>query len=81
MNEYCVDVSKVMKKWENHEKLSKYEKMVLLSMFNEAKEIKYIISDEQELINSEVKIRELSKDQALIEKIERELIEGYLKDK
>ena len=80
MNEYCVDVSKVMKKWENHEKLSKYEKMVLLSMLNETKEIKYVISDEQELINSEAKIRELSKDQALIEKIENELIEGYLKD-
>jgi len=80
MNEYCVDVSKVMKKWENHEKLSKYEKMVLLSMLNETKEIKYVISDEQELINSEAKIRELSKDQALIEKIEKELIEGYLKD-
>lgn len=80
MNEYCVDVSKVMKKWENHEKLSKYEKMVLLSMLNETKEIKYVISDEQELINSEAKIRELSKDQALIEKIEKELIEDYLKD-
>ena len=80
MNEYCVDVSKVMKKWENHEKLSKYEKMVLLSMLNETKDIKYVISDEQELINSEAKIRELSKDQALIEKIENELIEGYLKD-
>ena len=80
MEEYCVDVSMIMKKWENKEKLSKYEKMILLSMLNEAKQIKYIISDEQELINSEAKIRELSKDQALIEKIEKEIIEGYFNE-
>lgn len=80
MEEYCVDVSKIMKKWENKEKLSKYEKMILLSMLNETKQIKYIISDEQELINQEAKIREMSKDQALIDKIEKELIEGYFND-
>ena len=80
MEEYCVDLSKVMKKWENHEKLSKYEKMVLLSMLNEARQIKYIISDEQEFINVEGKIKELSKNQALIEQIEKELIEGYFND-
>ena len=80
MKEYCVDVSKVMKKWENREILSKYEKMILLSMINEAKQIKYIISDEKEMINTEEKIKMMVKDKMLLEKIEKELIEGYLKD-
>ena len=80
MEEYCVDVSKIMKKWENHEKLTKYEKMVLLSMLNEAKNIKYIIGDEQDMIETEERIKELSKDQKLIENYEIEIIKDYLND-
>ena len=78
MEEYCVDVSKIMQKWNKHEKLSKYEKMVLLSMINEAKQIRYVISDEKEFIKTSEKLKILAKDQSLIE--EKEIMEDYLKD-
>lgn len=80
MEEYCVDVSKIMQKWNKREKLSKYEKMVLLSMINEAKQIRYVISDEKEFIDTAEKLKLLAKNQSLIEQIEKEIMEDYLKD-
>ena len=75
---YDVDLEVIMRKWDNNETLTKLEKSLLFLTMNDAKRIKCFVGSDKVLMQFEQRIKELSKDQKMIELYEAELLKRFI---